>query len=283
MDDIEELYEYILFLREDKGLRVSLHPMEFDRVICTSKLHQFKLHENPYCLFIGTHSALHQHCVDKQRRVFERCQSGAFCGTCFAGVKEYVYPIRSDKANIGFICVSGYRDEQAASYHKRIAAKYGLDHEKLKQSYAGLRALPSPQETAVLIAPLQRMLELCYMKTAVLPHAAENALCEKVMYYLQLHHTRRITIEELCEQFYCSRSSISHRFKQYTGQTITHYVNTLRIEDAKSLLSSTPMSIGAISATIGFENSNYFSNVFTKAVGLSPSRYRHQHPVPVAP
>lgn len=279
MDDISEIYQYILFLREQKGLRVSLHPMEFDRVICASKLHRFKLHENPYCLFLGTHPVLHQHCVDKQHCVFKRCQDGAFCGTCFAGVREYVYPIRSEKATIGFLCVSGCRDEQAASYQKKIAGQYGLDPEKLSQSYAGLGPLPPQRETDILIAPLQRMLELCYIKTAAIPDARENTLCEKLVYFLQLHHTRRITIDELCDKFYCSRSSISHKFKEYTGQTITHYVNSLRVENAKSLLTGTNMSISTISGTIGFDNSNYFANVFTKAVGISPSQYRKQHAI----
>lgn len=277
MDDISEIYQYILFLREEQGLSVSLHPMEFDRVISASKLHRFKLHENPYCLFLGTHPVLHQHCVDKQRRVFERCQSGAFCGTCFAGVREYVYPIQSEKATIGFLCVSGCRDEQAASYQKKIAAQYGLDYETLYQSYASLGLLPPRRKTDILIAPLQRMLELSYIKTASRPHTAENALCERVLYFLQLHHTRPISIEELCEQFYCSRSSISHKFKQYTGQTIISYIHSLRIEDAKSLLTGTSMSIGDISAIVGFENSNYFANVFTRVVGMPPRQYRERH------
>ena len=276
MDDISGIYKYILFLHDRCGLRVSLHPMEFDRVICATKLHRFKLHQNPYCLYVGTHPLLHQHCVDKQRCVWNKSKNGAFCGTCFAGVREYVYPIHTGKSVIGFICVSGYRDEQAGTYHKKMAAQYGLDIDEIRQSYASLKPLPPQAEIDVLIHPLQRMLELCYIKAAS-GHAPENELCENLLYYLQLHHTRRITIDELCAQFYCSRSSISHKFKQYTGQTITQYIQFLRLENAKSLLTGTSMSIGSISATIGFENSNYFANVFTQAVGMSPSQYRKRH------
>lgn len=274
MDDISEIYRYILFLRDRCDLRVSLHPMEFDRVICASKLHRFRLHDNPYCLYVGTHPTLHQHCVDKQRCVWEKSKNGPFCGTCFAGVQEYVYPIHTPKGVIGFLSVSGYRDEQADLYQKKVARQYGLDPEKLQQGYDALRPLPPPESVDVLLHPLQRMLELCYVKAAQAGRTAENELGEKLVYYLQLHHARRITIEELCDQFYCSRSSISHKFKQYTGQTITQYLQTIRVENAKSLLAGTDMSIGTISATIGFENSNYFANVFQKSVGLSPSQYR---------
>lgn len=277
MKDIDEIYDYIRFLKTEQNLSVSLHPGEYDAVICPTKLHRFRRHENPYCLYLSTHPTLHQHCVDKQHRVWEKCGEAPFCGTCFAGVREYVYPILSGQRTIGFISVSGYRDEQAESYHKRIALDYGLDPEKLQQSYAALPELPPKKEVDVRIQPLQRMLELCYRKIEQSPtRSGENELCEKLMYYLQLNHTRHITIDELCDCFYCSRSSISHKFKAYTGQTITGYITTLRIEDAKSLLRSTNMSIGSISATTGFENSNYFTNVFTKTVGISPTGYRKQ-------
>lgn len=277
MNDIDEIYDYILFLKNEQDLSVSLHPNEYDRVICATKLHRFRRHENPYCLYIATHPTLHQHCVDKQQQVRQRCGDTPFCGTCFAGVREYVYPILSGKRTVGFMSVSGYRDEQADSYHKKIAREYGINPEELRQSYAALPALPPQKPIDVLIAPLQRMLELCYRKLEQnRSRSGEHELCEKLMYYLQLNHTRRITIAELCDYFYCSRSSISHKFKAYTGQTITAYITTLRIEDAKSLLKNTNMSIGSISATTGFDNSNYFTNVFTKTVGISPTGYRKQ-------
>lgn len=278
MKDIDEIYDYIRYLKTEQNLSVSLHPGEYDAVICATKLHRFRRHENPYCLYLSTHPTLHQHCVEKQAQVRERCGDSPFCGTCFAGVREYVYPINNGKRNIGFVSVSGYRDENAASYHKKIALEYGFDPEELRQSYAPLTPLPSQKAVDILIHPLLRMLELCYRKLEQdHTRSAEHELCEKILYYLQLNHTRRITVEELCRHFYCSRSTISHKFKAYTGQSITEYVTSLRIEDAKSLLKNTNMSIGSISATTGFDNSNYFTNVFTKEVGVSPTAYRKRH------
>ncbi len=275
MKDIDEIASYIFHLKDHHGLQVSLHPMEFDSIICSTRLHRFRLHQNPYCLYLGVHPTLHQHCVDHQRRVHAACGEEGLCGTCFAGVRELVYPIFTGDRQMGFISVSGYRDEHPDSYHKKIAREYGMDIAGIRQSYANLPPPPDKASVDVLIAPLQRMLELCYRKAKNAPKN-ENELCEKMVYFLQLHHTRRVTVNELCRHFYCSRSTVSHKFKAYTGMGITEYINYLRVEDAKSLLRNTNMRIGNISATVGFENSNYFTNVFREATGLSPSAYRKE-------
>ena len=276
MDGISDIYQYILYLRDRCGLRVSLHSIRYDPVIHDTKLRRFRLHDNPYCLYVGTYPQLHQHCVEKQRAVCEKSRDGAYCGTCFAGVREYVYPIHAPQEVIGIICVSGYFDEHASSYHNAIVSRYRVNREELLQSYALLRPLPPQAEVDVLIHPLQRMLELCYLKSAA-DRPAEPELCENVVYYLQLHHTRRITIDELCDEFFCSRSSLSHKFKQYTGQSITQYIRMLRVESAKTLLAGSHLRIGTIAAPARLENSNYFSNAFTAAVGMSPSQYRKKH------
>lgn len=274
MDEIGEIAAYLLFLRQS-GLQVTLHPMEFDPVITPSELHRFNLHENPYCIYLKTYPALWRHCVDKQQCVWKKSRQGAFCGTCFAGVREYVYPIRTAARVVGFISVSGYAAAHPDSYIDRTAARYHLDRALMKQAYAQLRPLPPREEVDVLLRPLCRMLELCYRKASP-ETAAAAGLCERLLYYLQVNHTRRITIDEICGAFYSSRSSISHKFKDYTGQTITQYLHALRIEDAKSLLSGTQLSVSTISGAVGFDNSNYFTNVFTKATGLSPTAYRKQ-------
>ena len=57
--------------------------------------------------------------------------------------------------------------------------------------------------------------------------------------------------------------------------TLNRYINTLRIDEAKAMLNATDMSIQEISSIIGFNDSNYFTNVFHKLVGMSPREYRN--------
>ena len=67
---------------------------------------------------------------------------------------------------------------------------------------------------------------------------------------------------------------MSTEFNKYYGKSIRQCLTELRIEDAKTLLENTKLSVTEISYSVGFADSNYFSNIFKKSVGLSPLAYR---------
>lgn len=71
-----------------------------------------------------------------------------------------------------------------------------------------------------------------------------------------------------------SPSYLRHLFREQTGKTLTEYITELRISEAKKLLRSTDDSILSIALAVGFNDQSYFSKVFQKSVGTSPSRYR---------
>ena len=66
-------------------------------------------------------------------------------------------------------------------------------------------------------------------------------------------------------------------FKQLTGTSLSEYISQEKIKKAKQLLSSTNESIQNIAAVTGFDTSQYFSLVFKKMTGVSPSTYRKTH------
>lgn len=66
-------------------------------------------------------------------------------------------------------------------------------------------------------------------------------------------------------------------FKRYSGITIISYVQQLRIQRAKHLLLNSDKSINEISEEVGYQDSFYFSRVFKKLEGESPSHYRHKN------
>lgn len=68
-----------------------------------------------------------------------------------------------------------------------------------------------------------------------------------------------------------------HQFKEDTGMTIAHFVNVKRIELAKKYLKEKDWNIEDIAAKVGFRRQNYFSHVFRKIVGVTPSAYRSRY------
>ena len=68
---------------------------------------------------------------------------------------------------------------------------------------------------------------------------------------------------------------LSRRFKQEVGVTLTEYVNQKRIERAEALLKVTELPVSEVAAAVGILDGNYFSRLFRKQTGMSPSKYRN--------
>lgn len=277
MHDLESIYRYIVHLRDHYGLMITLHPMQYETVISSSRLMVFNVHENPYCLYLKTSKELWSHCVECQKRVMEKSKDGSYCGTCHAGVKEFIYPLHREQEIVGFISVSGYQTEKPDSYIRKIAMEYDLNRTEIQKIYKELYSqIPDTEFMDTLIEPLCAMIELAYVHHQG-EYMEEQSFVQRVLHYLRVHHTRKISVQELCEVFYCSRSYISHEFKKHTGSSINEYINELRIKDAKNMLRHTDLSIGEIAVAVGYGGSNYFANVFTAAVGTSPREYRKEN------
>ncbi len=275
--DVSAIKRYILYLREREGLSVSLHPLRPEAIIFAGDLMIFNIHDNPYCVAVKASPLAQKHCINCQEKVLEKCREGTFCGRCYAGVTEYVYPINDGMEVIGFISVSGYGDEVGKTYVHRLAAQYNLSDFALITAYHALNThLPPRERVDTLILPLVDMLELAYRKVKpILPTA--DSLYEQIVRYLKQHRGERVTSQDLCAAFYCSRSQIAHLFKKNAGCSIPEYLNALRVEDAKHLLAHADLDIATVASAVGFSDRQYFSTVFRQSVGVSPREYRRQH------
>lgn len=270
-NDIEN---YIDYLASAHGLSISLHFNEGG--IINERFLKYNLHSNGYCLFLKSNPELWKNCISRQYKVYEKAQGGSFFGRCPAGVYEFVYPICFCEKIYGFISVSGYRkNENISPVLNRLCEKYDFNPKELEKIYFRelTEELPSKNILDSLIHPLCHLFELLYTRNPA-KGAGGNDLYNRIKNYLHLHHTEKISIDDICRQFYCSRSSVSHIFKRTNGMSVTEYITMLRLEDARHLLKNTSLSISAISANLGFSDSGYFSNVFKKHFGVSPQKFR---------
>ena len=95
--------------------------------------------------------------------------------------------------------------------------------------------------------------------------------------YMQSHYSYRISIQEVADYVGVSRSHLFRAFQQCKQQSPKEYLTSLRIEEACRMLDDTHLSITVIANSLGFDNSLYFSKVFRKAMGCSPTEYAHRH------
>lgn len=96
----------------------------------------------------------------------------------------------------------------------------------------------------------------------------------KIIKYINTHYDSEITLSLLSQQFHLSEQYISRLFRQVTGGTIIHYVNAVRINEAKRLLLETEMKVIEISKSVGYSTHVHLWRVFKNLTGLSPAEYR---------
>ncbi|HOX05651.1 MAG TPA: AraC family transcriptional regulator [Planctomycetota bacterium] len=83
-----------------------------------------------------------------------------------------------------------------------------------------------------------------------------------------------LSVAELAEQLYVSRDYLRHLFKEYAAASPMRHIIQARVERAKTLLADPELSIKEVAERCGFESPYYFSRLFRKAAGVTPSGYR---------
>ncbi|MCX4370871.1 MAG: response regulator [Dysosmobacter sp.] len=88
------------------------------------------------------------------------------------------------------------------------------------------------------------------------------------------HYTEDAALEDAAASMGMSPFYFSRQVKAATGKTFLEFVTAYRIQRAKQRLLSTELPISDIGRAVGYPDSNYFTKVFKRAVGCTPSAYR---------
>lgn len=129
-----------------------------------------------------------------------------------------------------------------------------------------------------LLAIISREYEKEYMnqnngKTFELFEKYKDAI-NKTIIYINENYSEDLSLEDASKMSMLSQAYFSFIFKQITGKTFVEYKNALRIAKAIDLMRDKSMSITDICYVVGFNDTAYFSKIFKKDTGISPSQYR---------
>ena len=126
--------------------------------------------------------------------------------------------------------------------------------------------------------------ELCIWVEKVLDRLTESVyenrniknvdIIRKTREFIRTNYKKKIKLVDISKAIYLSPYYLSHIFKRETGVTLMEYLAKVRIEEAKYLLENTPLNTTRIAFQVGYSDQSYFSKVFKKSEGISPSDYR---------
>jgi len=93
-------------------------------------------------------------------------------------------------------------------------------------------------------------------------------------YIMENYQDPDLSVEQVCRTLHMSPAYFSTMFKKATGQTYIGYLTDVRLNKAVELLNKTDDKTYVIAAKVGYQEQNYFSYVFKKKFGVSPTKFR---------
>jgi YesN/AraC family two-component response regulator len=184
------------------------------------------------------------------------------------GGLELVERIRRTNPDLRILIVSGYSEFEYA----RRAIELGVDDyllkpidvENLRETLRRIRIrLEASAGSVDAEFGLDRM------------GAREADLAKAVQVYLQENYRQPYSLERLAASFGCKAAYLLRLYRKITGSTPTQDLIRLRIEKAKRLLvGHRPLEIKQVAYAVGYEDALYFSRLFKKETGQSPSAFR---------
>lgn len=97
---------------------------------------------------------------------------------------------------------------------------------------------------------------------------------KEIISYIKRNYNKPITVQSISEKFHMNTNYIGQLIKKQTGHTFNQYINTLRIDYAKEILSKqSEIRLSELAHSIGYADYQYFSRVFRKLTKYSPTEY----------
>lgn len=108
---------------------------------------------------------------------------------------------------------------------------------------------------------------------------ANNIYVKRAILYVRNNYTKDISVTTVSQYLAISEAYFCRLFKKETGFTFWQYLTNYRIHVATGLLSNFPLKIYEVANQVGFSDTNYFSVIFKKIMGVTPTEYQEQHHV----
>ena len=152
------------------------------------------------------------------------------------------------------------------------------DNEKKADSKKDIGSLYNMIQKCDNVKELNDLLEEIAISVASKVNSFNNKsiklILRKAIDYLKEHYNEQVTLNEVARNIYVSTYYISRMFKKELGKNFVDYLNEIRIEKAKELLKDVQYKAYEIAEMVGIPDAHYFSKLFKKYVGVTPTEYR---------
>lgn len=211
-------------------------------------------------------------------------QFGNLFADCVSNeVRKAFYFLSEGHLNILLNTKEGIRDEELLPILEsvedvlKIRAAAGIgrqytERENVSKSYwEAVQAL----EYQGMVQPESKACKTVYFNSAIGSGTLKDSVIDEIIVFIQQHFEEKtLSLNVIAEAVHLTPSYVSSIFKKSCNVNITDYLTKIRLAKARKLLEKTDMRTYEISERVGYSNSQYFSVLFKRNNGMSPTEYR---------
>lgn len=192
---------------------------------------------------------------------------------CHMGLYEAIVPIFLHNHYSGFLMFGQVRssDSNNIALIEQRANELGLSTSSLVSAY---NALPSVTlEKIHAAATMLSIISKHIIHTGIL-RRRDQKIIDEIDLYIRQHLSEPISARNLAEHVHMNAAYLTDMMKHQTGSGCLEYIHRIKLSAAKELLITSDISIGEISLKLGFTDQNYFTRLFKRYYGSTPTQYR---------
>lgn len=269
MKDKTELLPILKDLHTISGFRISIYDTNLNEIIAYPK------ELSTFCALLQKDSKVRACCVRNDADAFEivKKTDEVHIYKCQFGLYEAVAPLYHFGVLTGYLMMGQTIDSKNESRENvyENASPYTEDKLLLKDAIDRI-----PASTKQKIRSCISIMNICaeYISLSNRLNLSDKDLAHAVRKYINKNFSQKITMDSLASHFFYSKPTIMDTFKKTYHISISRHLLEVRMKHASKLLANTSDSINSISMECGFSDQNYFSKVFFKEYGATPSEYR---------
>ncbi len=263
---MNELEKILKSFYEVSGMNMTI--FDKDQHVITS----YPKKKSPFCLLLDNNKDAKKKCTSCDYQAMEHVKKtgSLYIYQCWCGLYEAIMPLYTYGQISGYIMMGQILDKDSDS--NDILSSTSKYLSSSKESIFAIKNTSSL--TKKQIKAYSELILLCAKYITMTNSVEVNSedLAEDVQSYLVHHYSEDISIDYLCHYFHVSKGTLHSHFKNTFHTTIHKRLLSIRIEEARKLLTSTKLSIKEVSLKVGFQDPDYFSKTYKKIYGISPTQ-----------
>jgi len=245
-----------------------------------------RVNRSPFCEMLNLCKRACDACVETDRKLIKEAEaSGPSTCHCFAGLSATAVPVKMGAAVVAYLKTGQvfHQMPDEARFNEVVGAigRKTLDGpmlKKLRTAYFETQTI-DPQRYNSMVKLLHSFAEQLGAQAeslAIINEGSEPAAIAKARQYILANLDQPLPLGDVARHAGLSASHFCRMFKDFTGLTLTDYINRSRVEWAKRELLKPEVRISEIAFLVGYQSLSQFNRSFSRIVGASPTEYRRE-------